>query len=181
MEIVPGRQGKYAAKFVVGDGDVPDFGGGERSEVSSGDDGAATHEGDERWYQWSMRIGDDFPSVSGWMIFMQWHSGSGSPPLAVEAIDGNIVLTADGAGGGSQTVGPMRPGQWVDYVLHVRFSNSADVGFVEAWENGVQTVPKTFRATMSSDSNYLKQGIYRSAEMSGTSEVTIDGLVVTAP
>ena len=52
-------------------------------------------------------------------------------------------------------------------------------GFVQAWENGKETVPVTKRATMVDESNYLKQGIYRR----GGKEVTIlqDGLRVTAP
>ena len=57
-------------------GDVPDFGGGERAEVQSDAPGAVVHEGDERWYQWSMKFPADFQNPTGvWFIVMQWHAG----------------------------------------------------------------------------------------------------------
>ncbi|HVL86004.1 MAG TPA: polysaccharide lyase [Pseudonocardia sp.] len=178
---VGARQGAFATRFVVRDGDVPEFGGGERAEVSTHHPGAMTREGDERWYQWSMYLPEGFRHPGGWwFIVMQWHAGHGSPPLEVGITpEGNVAL--GGLGGTEQVVGPVRTGQWVDYTLHVRFANSASSGFVEAWENGVQTVPLTPRATMNSAENYLKQGIYRDDQASGTSEVWLDGLVVSAP
>lgn len=176
------RAGVPAAKFVVRDGDVPDFGGGERSEVSDSSPGALTHEGDERWYQWSMKFPENFENPQGgWFIVMQWHAGSGSPPLAINiSNDGTVDVGGDGVDHPKRTLGPVRRGQWVDYTLHVKFSRDSDVGFVEGWENGVKTVQKTNRATMSSDENYLKQGIYRDSDDSGTAEVWLAGFKVTS-
>ena len=74
----------------------------------------------------------------------------------------------------------MRRGEWVDYTLHVKFSRDAGTGFVEGWENGRQTVERTARATMTSDSNYLKQGIYRSAAWTAT-HVLYFGPMLIAP
>ncbi|MHA6795991.1 heparin lyase I family protein [Pseudonocardia bannensis] len=184
MQLVDGpRQGVKAAHFEVRDGDVPDFGGGERSEVAAHNEGALTREGDERWYEFSMRFPENFRNPQGgWFIVMQWHSGSGSPPLAIDiSNDGDIYIGGDGVEHEKKSIGKVRPGEWVDYVLHAKFSNSASTGFVEAWENGVQTVQRYNRATMSSDENYLKMGIYRDDEDSGTAEVSIAGLRVTAP
>lgn len=177
------RQGVNAAKFVVRDGDVPDFGGGERSEVADSSAGALTQEGDERWYQWSMMMPASFPNPDGgWFIVMQWHAGSGSPPLAINISNkGTVDIGGDGVDHPTRTLGPVRRGQWVDYTLHVKFSPSSGTGFVEGWENDVKTVPKTMRATMSSGENYLKQGIYRDGDASGTAEVWLAGLRVTAP
>lgn len=180
-EAVPGG-GRYAAKFSVRDGDVPDFGGGERAEVSENEAGAETREGDERWYEWWMRLPEGFREPTGdWFIVMQWHSGSGSPPLAIDLSRGTVDVGGDGTDAPRRTMGPIRPGEWVHYVLHVRFSRSAKSGFVEAWENGKQTVPRTARATMSSSENYLKQGIYRDEESADAAEVEFAGLRVTAP
>ena len=176
------RQGRYAARFDIQPGDVPDFGGGERAEVRSDAAGAVVHEGDERWYQWSMKFPADFQNPTGvWFIVMQWHAGSGSPPLAINiGDDGNVQIGGDGLKGeGRQTLGPVRRGEWVDYTLHVKFSRDHDGGFVEGWENGRQTVPRTARASMTSDENYLKQGIYR--DTGPATSVLIDGLRVTAP
>ncbi|GLZ48516.1 hypothetical protein Acsp06_47010 [Actinomycetospora sp. NBRC 106375] len=176
------RQGRYAAEFDLKPGDVPDFGGGERAEVQSDAGGAVVKDGDERWYQWSMKFPADFQNPTGvWFIVMQWHAGSGSPPLAINISDeGTVDIGGDGLKGEPRpTIGPVRRGEWVDYTLHVKFSRDHDAGFVEAWENGQQTVPRTSRASMTSDSNYLKQGIYR--DSGPATSVRIDGLRVTAP
>lgn len=184
MRIVSGaeaHQGSYAARFDLGPGDVPDFGGGERSEVRSDAAGAVVGDGDERFYQWSMRFPTDFENPTGvWFIVMQWHAGSGSPPLAINVNDsGEVEIGGDGVGGPKKVLGPVRRGEWVDYTLHVTFSRDEGSGFVEGWENGRQTVPRTARATMTSDSNYLKQGIYR--DTGPRTSLMMDGLRVTAP
>lgn len=186
MGIVDGaeaRQGGHAARFTVRPGDVPDFGGGERSEVQSSAPGALVHEGDERWYEWSVRYPQDMPDVRGrYFVILQWHSSSGSPPLAVDLSRGSVDIGGDGVRSAPRrTIGPIRRGEWVDYVLHVKFSRKSGTGFVEAWENGRQTVQRTKRATMVDDENYLKQGIYRSSNSSGEVSLTLDGLRVTGP
>ena len=169
------------ARFVVQDGDTVDF-GGERAEVRDDNAGATVHEGDERWYEWSMRVNEDFPEEAGnWFIVMQWHSSSGSPPLAIDLSKGTVDIGGDGVDAPRKAIGPIQRGVWVHYVLHVGFSNSADKGFVEAWANGVKTVEMTKRQTMTSDENYLKQGIYRDESASGTAQVDFDGLRVTGP
>ncbi|GAA4875181.1 polysaccharide lyase [Pseudonocardia benzenivorans] len=178
-----GQKVGQVARFVVGPGDVPDFGGGERSEVAAHSEEALTREGDERWYEFSLRFGEDFPNpVEGdWFIVMQWHSGSGSPPLAIEiSPEGTVDIAGDGVEHQRQSIGPVRPGEWVHYTLHAGFSQDPSQGFVEAWENGVQTVQRYSRATMSSDENYLKMGIYRGNADTSTAEVWIDGPRVSA-
>ncbi|MFC5141104.1 polysaccharide lyase [Actinomycetospora rhizophila] len=177
------RQGQHAARFTVKPGDVPNFGGGERSEVQSNAPGALVHEGDERWYEWSVQYPQDMPDVKGrFFIILQWHSASGSPPLAIDLSKGTVDIGGDGVRSAPRrTIGPIRRGEWVDYVLHVKFSRNAGTGFVEAWENGQQTVQRTNRATMVDGENYLKQGIYRSTSSTGTVSLTMDGLRVTAP
>lgn len=177
------RQGRYAARFTVRPGDVPNFGGGERSEVQSNAPGALVREGDERWYEWSVQYPQDMPDVRGrFFIILQWHSSSGSPPLAIDLSKGTVDIGGDGVRSAPRrTIGPIRRGEWVDYVLRVKFSKNKDTGFVEAWENGQQTVQRTPRATMVDGENYLKQGIYRSTSSSGTVNLTMDGLRVTAP
>ncbi|HVL84501.1 MAG TPA: polysaccharide lyase [Pseudonocardia sp.] len=177
------RKGEFAARFVVKPGDVPDFGGGERSEVASHSDEMATRSGDRRWYEFSLFFPEDFPNpVEGdWFIVMQWHAGDGSPPLAVEVSpDGELYLGGDGVEHDSRRIGPVRRGEWVDYVMHVGFSRSASEGFVEVWENGEQVVERVSRATMSSDENYFKMGIYRGNGDDSTAAVLIDDLAVYA-
>lgn len=185
MQVLGGgqqRQGNYAARYELRDGDVPEFGGGERAEVSMSD-GARVYEGDERWYEFSLKFDQGFTNpTSSFFIVMQWHSGDGSPPMALMVNrSGELQLTNNATNAATTTIGTVRRGEWVDYVLHVKFSNSASVGWAEVHQNGALAVPRHSRATMSSDSSYLKQGIYRSSSESSTAVVWQDGLRVTAP
>ena len=185
MQVLGGglqRQGDYAARFEVRDGDVPTFGGGERAEVSM-NDAARVYEGDERWYEFSLKFDPSFSNpTSSFFIVMQWHSGNGSPPVALMVNRaGELQLTNNATNDATRTIGAVRRGEWVDYVLHVKFSKSASEGWAEVHQNGDLVVPRHNRATMSSDSCYLKQGIYRSSSETSTAVVWQDGMRVTAP
>lgn len=116
------------------------------------------------------------------MVVMQWHPVSGPPPLAVE-VDGagNLIVRNAVAGATSRVVGRIKRGQWVDYVLHVKFSDDPSVGFVEVSENGLPKVRRTPWRGMPTASNYLKQGLYRDVADSRTAVLWHDGLRVLAP
>ena len=183
MEIVPGARGGSAGKFTVSPGDVPEFGGGERSEVAGHDDAVLVREGEERWYEFSLRFGEDFPApVEGsWFIIMQWHSDAGgSPPLTVHVSpDREVVIGGDAVREDGRVLGKVRPGEWVDYALHIGFSRDASDGFVEGWEEGVQTVQRQERETLVVEEHYFKMGIYRGNEDDSTAELTIDDFRVS--
>jgi hypothetical protein len=168
-----------AARFEVGPGDVPNFGGDERSEVAV--EGAyLVQEGDETWYRWSSRFGDaggTFPEAAGWgLIFMQWHSESGSPPLSLHAEGGQISIQNDRIGV-SRNLAPIDPGVWHDYELHVKWSRDATVGFQELSRDGVPLGGVNFANIVNNESNYMKTGIYRDSQ-SGRHVAWHDGLVV---
>jgi len=170
-----------AARFEVRNGDIPPFGGGERSEVRAGS-AADVYEGDERWYEFSTMFDPSFPNpTGGYFVIMQWHSASGSPPIAVEVNGQGGVEFRNGRNGKTTPIGPVRRGEWVNYVLHIKFSNNASVGYAEAWVNGVKSPSIHRDATMASSSNYLKMGIYRDSVETNTAILWHDGLRVTAP
>lgn len=183
-----------AARFEVRDGDVPSFGGGERAEVRAGDwdasKGAYVAEGDERWYEFSVKFEDNWVNprhgTSSWFMIYQWFAKAGTstgPALTVQVMQNNY-LELGGAGPSvsyRKPIAPIRPGQWVKYVLHVKFSTNSSVGFAEVWENGKLVVPKHNRPTLESSPAYLKQGAYRDAASSGTQVVWHDDLRITAP
>lgn len=169
-----------AARFEVRDGDIPSFGGGERSEVTAGSK-YNVREGQQTYYTWSMRLGDAggaFPAVAGWgLIVMQWHSSEGSPPLSIHAENGQVSVQNDRAPEYVQNACPIDPGVWHDYVLRVKWSRSA-TGLVEMWRDGQQLLSFPAATTVGAESNYLKQGIYRSSENTGTHVVWHDNLRV---
>ena len=170
-----------AARFEVRDGDIPEFGGGERAEVRA-PQVMDVREGDERWYEFSFKFGSTFPTPTSWFEVMQWHAGSGSPPLALEvATDGTLQLVNNRGEAPRRTIGAIKRGTWVRYVLHVKFSNDPAVGFAEVYQDGKLVVGRHSRKTMASDVGYLKTGIYRDAREQATAVLWQDGLRVTAP
>lgn len=183
-----------AARFEVRDGDVPSFGGGERAEVRAGDwdnsAGAYVAEGDERWYEFSVKFENNWQNprhgTSSWFMIYQWFPKAGTskgPAFTVQVMQNNY-LELGGAGASvsyRKPIAPIRPGQWVKYVLHVKFSTNPSVGFAEVWEDGKLVVPKHNRPTLESSPAYIKQGAYRDAASSGTQVVWHDDLRVTAP
>lgn len=182
-QVLDGGPGhRTAVRVEVRDGDVPPFGGGERAEVRAGDSsGADVHEGDERWYELSLRFDRAFRNPTGsFFVGMQWHAGDGPPPLALEVSRGGVLQFANNRTGGRTDIAPIRRGVWVDYVLHVRFSNGPGA-FAEAWVDGVRTGAVHRAPNMASGRSYLKTGIYRDARETSTAVVWQDGLRVTAP
>lgn len=187
-----GPEHPTAGRFEVRDGDVPSFGGGERAEVRTGDgltSGAYVREGDERWYDFAIKFDETFVNPrrgsDGWFIVMQWFPGDNGllPPLALQVSRAGM-LELGGAGAATdfrRSIGPVEPGVWNRYVVHVKFSVDPAVGFAEVWRDGVLAVPRYSRPTMASDVSYLKQGVYRDAGASGTQVVWHDGLRITAP
>lgn len=171
-----------AVRYEIRDGDIPAFGGGERAESRAGDV-ANVKEGDERWYQFSMKFGSSFPNPTGnYFVVMQWHPGDGSPPLALEVNRSGVLQVVNNRGAApNRDIGPIKRGAWVNYVLHVKFSSSVSVGFAEVFQDGKLVTPRHSRVTMAGTSLYLKQGIYRDPVERSTATVWHDGLRITAP
>ena len=181
----PVRQGKYAARFEVRNGDNP-IGYGDRAEVQRG---TGESEGEQRWYAWSTMLASDFPRTNAWQVISQWHANAdGSPPLAFFAEGDSIVLQAHRFSGPGAEIdikdiwtGPMRRGQWQDIQLHVKWSGSDSVGFVELWIDGVQqrfddgTTKRFIRTLTPGVGAYFKQGLYRQSGIAGTGVVYHDG------
>jgi hypothetical protein len=181
----PVRQGHYAARFEVRNGDDP-IGFGDRAEVQVG---TGESEGEERWYAWSTMLASDSPRSSIWQVISQWHANAdGSPPLAFFASDDRIVLQAHRFSGPGSPIdikdiwsGPMRRGQWQDIKMHVKWSGSDSVGFVELWIDGVQqrfddgTTRRAIRTLTPGVGAYFKQGLYRQSGLAPTGVVYHDG------
>ena len=187
----PVRQGRYAARFEVRNGDNP-IGYGDRAEVQTS---TGESEGQERWYSWSTMLAPDFPRTSAWQVISQWHANSdGSPPLAFFVENDSIVLQAHRFSGPGSPIdikdiwtGPANRGQWQDILMHVKWSGSDSVGFVELWINGVQqrfddgSTRRYIRTLTPGVGAYFKQGLYRQSGIPGTGVVYHDGFRMSAP
>jgi hypothetical protein len=110
-------------------------------------------DGDDRWYSFSLKFDNGFSNPGGWCIPMQWHgadedgdASEGSPQLNLEcAEDGNLYLKV-----GDKTellIGPLDPGVWHSYVIHVKFSNDPKVAFEEVTEAGQHGHPSCLLQT----------------------------------
>lgn len=186
----PVRQGSFAARFEVRNGDNP-IGFGDRAEVQSS---TGESEGAERWYAWSTMLAADYPSSSAWQVISQWHANAnGSPPLAFYVSGENILLQANrysapGSQIGTSTIwrGPLRRGQWQDIRMHVKWSGSDAIGFVELWVGGARqtfddgSTRRAIRTLMPGVGAYFKQGLYRQSGVPGTGVVYHDGLQITS-
>jgi hypothetical protein len=75
---------------------------------------------------------------------------------------GQLFLGGEAPGAPSILIGDIARGEWVDYVVHARFSRSAQTGFAEVYRNRAVAVPMHARANMVDHSDYLKAGFYRS-------------------
>ena len=178
-----------AGRFEVRDGDTP-VDSGERSEAKTANR-YDVYDGDERWYSFSLRFDSTFTDPEGgrWCIPMQWHGADrdgdatdGSPQLNLECSpDGNLYLkVADDV---ELLVGPLDPGVWHSYVIHVKFSEDADEAFQEVTRDGVVVIPKTSleQANMDSPRAYFKIGLYRDPDISGDQVVWFDDVTIWEP
>ncbi len=174
----PVRQGRYALKATVKQGDDPINASGNRNELVK-----TTREavGSEYYYKWSTMFASDFPSVRTWQLFTQWHheGGSGSPPVEFYVYGEEVRLNIGGDPGVIVWKAPLVRGQWQDFIFHVRWSPDASVGFVELYHNGQLVLPKRYIATQVPGMlNYLKVGLYRSDTVSQVGVVYHDGWIM---
>lgn len=182
----PARQGRYALRAEVRQGDDPIDASGNRNELMK-QDGAS--EGTEYYYGWSTLWPSDYPLTPTWQVFMQWHhpGTTGAPPVRFvlgcsaadcgEPLPDTLFLIVN-----NKTVWTrkgIKRGEWTDFVLHVKWSADPAVGFVELWYDGQLVLPRRYTRTLysSSDTNYLKTGLYRDEVTQPTAVLYHDGLV----
>ncbi|MBU8896423.1 carbohydrate-binding protein [Corallococcus sp. H22C18031201] len=172
------REGRYALKATVHQGDDPINGSGNRNELLYL---SQETQGDEYFYKWSTLFPNGYPSADSWQVFTQWHQEGccGSPPLEFFVRGEQMNMRVGGVNGPILWKAPIDRGNWHDFVLHVKWSPNPKEGFVELYHNGTLVVPKTFGANQfGSDKNYLKQGLYRDASIGPEASVYHDGFVM---
>lgn len=184
MVTSPVRSGHYAYKSEIRDGYT--IYGTERSSYEGGPDSCPAYRfasGDETWTAVSFYLDPAFPVYSAWSLLVQWKEpNAGTPPQQIGLQ--NERFNIRGAGSVSPRplldIGPIVRGQWVDFIVHQKWSSDPAVGFVEVYENGVLRVPLTHLKTMEDGSAplFLSVGEYRSLDNSGTAIVYSDDVRV---
>ncbi len=151
----PVRQGMYAAKTIVHDGDEFLTTGGERCDLEI-DSSQNEHEGDDLWYAFSVQFASPWqnpgPPPGDWLLIADWHASSNYPnicqPMQLETNgNGELILKMltgnvegyncfNGSGTAhefSEVVLPfVSPGLWHDFIFHVVWTTSYS-GSVELW------------------------------------------------
>jgi hypothetical protein len=187
------RQGRYAAKFSIGPGDVPIHASGERAQVYVDQALTNGYDGKDVWYAWSTQIAPGSVLHGGsWNDLTAWHqTGPVCPaPMHVAITGPTRMLRLDAWGGTldpticsnpyrrTWNLGKLQFGKWYDFVFHVKWSPDPSVGVVEMWINGRHVLPPTHAATLYTGQGvYLKQGLDRGGA-DGTAVIYNDGTVV---
>lgn len=168
----PVRDGRFAARFLVRQGDDPIGASGNRSElVQLGQDEA----GKELVYRWHTMWPSDYASEDTWQLFTQWHhTGSdGSPPVEFFVWGEQIYLRVNGDDLWST---PLVRGRWQEFVFRVKWARN---GWVELHHNGRLVLPKTSASTLYAGQGvYLKQGLYRDAKVAKEQVIFHDAMTI---
>lgn len=185
------REGSYALKVGIPtkepEGDKEGACCDPRSELEPdiGDISA----GDDLWFGFSTKLAADFPTDAAWQVVTQWKQrADGSPAVSLNVEDGKWLLRG-GAGHPDeidpfqQDLGVATPGEWADWVVHIKFSPESSDGFVEVWRNGEQVLQRFSPASGTmypgedgdDAESYLKTGYYRNGEISRPGELYFDG------
>jgi hypothetical protein len=173
----PVRLGQKAVQVTVRKGDDPINASGNRNELLYM---TLEEPGSEYYYRWSTLFPSSFPSANKWQLFAQWHQmgHSGSPPLELYVWGEEIRLRVGGVKGVVLWKVPLKRGEWQDFVLRVKWSPNASVGFVELHHNGKIALPKRNVATQyGTQKNYFKLGLYRDASISPVGIVYHDAVM----
>jgi hypothetical protein len=184
----PVVQGKYAARFEVRYGDVYSYYSDSRS-IMSGPDSLWEDEGNERWYRWQVLYPADWvgrypkwdelwntAAFSNGGSMVEWHHDgnggveNGSAPLYFGANDTSLTMClmdqATSTCRQQLNLAPLQRGHWHDFILHAKWSSDPAVGFLEAWIDGANVLPKQMVANKYPGMrNYLLVGLYRNGHV----------------
>jgi hypothetical protein len=203
ITLVPGVKGN-AYHIEVHDGDNAY---GERAELGQGNPTRSDmldrlfSEGQERWIAWQTRLETGYPiGTTRWNVVAQWKQlGSlGSPVLGMYVHNSQWYMQRTTSDPNNQwppgfdsafALGTARTGVWTKWLLHIKFSPSDTVGFVEFYSDlgnptGVaEVLPHTMQSTMKVDGgvtvkSHARIGLYRDPAINGTAAATYDGYTV---
>ena len=159
------RAGTHSVQITVHEGDIAAAGDDnttvERAELDSGH---YALRGREAWYGFSFLVPKDFPIVDDRLVIGSCKQSDVPRPITAQRFrNGRHTFTIESQGRKeSYSLPPIRLGQWVDMIYHMRYSTNQD-GVVEVWMNGrrvVKYLGPTAEA-MAKNAFYHKIGLYR--------------------
>ncbi|HYI80377.1 MAG TPA: heparin lyase I family protein [Thermoleophilaceae bacterium] len=160
----------------------------DRSELILGGDGGgstdgtvALHDGDERYYAFSINVQQMVYGEPGAhnLIAQLKSDGEGSPNFGLQLWDyqGRRGLWSHGnAMDGDRYLAPLSENQWHDVLIHFKAS-STGAGFYRVYVDGQLVDSRDGVSVIRPDrsSGYIKTGLYRNGdEIPGTSDIRID-------
>jgi Polysaccharide lyase len=175
----PTAQGRYALKATVVQGDNPISASGNRNELVHF---GGEKEGDDFYYRFRVMFAPGFPAPNTWQLFTQWHhsGSSGSPPLEFVVRNERMELVHNTPSGTAtrMTIGTLTRGVWHEFVIRIKWSSNASVGFVELWHDRSQVISRRYFPTLyAGQSVYMKAGLYRSNTIAPTGVLYLDDYV----
>ncbi len=178
----PVAEGRYALQATVQQGDDPINASGNRNELVHS---AGEREGDEYYYRFLVRFDEQFPAPNTWQLFTQWHHTglTGSPPLEFVVMGEQLQFVHNSPSGGTTTrmpLGPLVRGQWIEFVLQVKWSPKASEGFVQVWrDREVKIARRSFATMFPGEGVYMKAGLYRNDTIGPVGVLQLDGYLQT--
>jgi len=184
----PVRQGQHAARFEI---HAEDLGSSSLNRVELGHHpDVATFENSERYYAWSVQLPKAFVAKKAHQItYFESAPPASGPSSGMNIYHQSMQFAFDAEQLSFSTeiptfmtrwTGPITPGAWHDFVLHVKWSTDAAVGLVGLWVDGVEVVPTTPVQTMYTLDgtpqsaplpNFMHQGIFRGSDAIADVEV----------
>jgi hypothetical protein len=128
-------------------------------------------QGQQGVFGFSFYFPPGFKPSSSWDYIAQFHKdgdqgGWGGPPVGISINDrGNLAVVVRGSEKGEEPyefeIAKLVPAQRYDVVLEIRFSSMKD-GYVEAWVNGREVMPRRMGSTLYADGSgaYIRTGYY---------------------
>lgn len=154
--------------------------------------------GNEYWIGFSFFLADGYYS-NDWAIHHQYHGAPDAPPtcdpqepyrnpmLSIQSKKGELIAISkwdsrqctpyhDYEGGSRPNWGALVTGQWLDFVINVKWSFGAD-GFLKIWKNGVLVTDLTGGNCFNDNKGpYIQIGIYGSLDQDQTMTIYYDEL-----
>jgi len=168
------RHGNNCARFELHKTD-PIVSGSVRAEIQP--DNYTDLETSELWYGFSVYLENWATDDFGESVPIQWQDVDGScPPLSIQSYDDHLHLKQCINGGTlDNDLGSVPNNQWIDFVIHVKWSASGTIssgsGQIQLWMNGTKLVDKNNIRTNSTGGSYLKFGMNK-FNWDGTSGLT---------